>query len=430
MMHDDGRSAPPRDDEDPGYWRSFEHSANGSYSDGPDWHGPGRGSTDFDDGVIDMRSRFGQRGRYQREQHGPETGTNALQGEADFVFNPEVTAPVKGLFGLGDIVALYGASSAGKTFVTVDMSVAIARGVPRWAGKRVRRYPVLYLPLEGGRGFENRVIAARDRSGGTEGFFAVVSIGGNLLLNKEAGAASAAEIARLWREHVATLGLPSSGGVIVVDTLAMAMSPDDENSAQDIGALVYKLKAIAQATGCAVVLIHHNGKDASKGMRGSSAIRSNVDTAIELNVAGEIKIDKCREGASGHVLATYKLQQADIGTDEDGELVTSCTVNIDPPIEKTAIDAQQRADECVTAFLSMLAWHNARHINVAETGGQNYAPTVFADHVLNTAKYSKAELKSAMQRLQVSKRIERETTGKPYRQRRRLIIVQNSGSGS
>ena len=58
------------------------------------------------------------------------------------------------------------------------------------------------------------------------------------------------------------------GAVIVVDTLAQATVGMDENSGEDMTRAIAACKRIQEDEGL-VVLIHHTGKDTSRGMRGT-----------------------------------------------------------------------------------------------------------------------------------------------------------------
>ena len=61
--------------------------------------------------------------------------------------------------------------------------------------------------------------------------------------------------------------------MLVIDTLARAMAGSDENSASDVSLVVAKCEAITMAAGAAILLVHHSGKDTSKGARGSTALK-------------------------------------------------------------------------------------------------------------------------------------------------------------
>jgi hypothetical protein len=72
--------------------------------------------------------------------------------------------------------------------------------------------------------------------------------------------------------------------IVVVDTLATALPGADENSAQTGSLLSGNGPAgrIRDAFGAAVIFVAHSGKDASKGIRGSSAFAGNVDFVWEI----------------------------------------------------------------------------------------------------------------------------------------------------
>jgi hypothetical protein len=76
------------------------------------------------------------------------------------------------------------------------------------------------------------------------------------------------------------------------------------------------------------LMIHHSGKNASKGARGHSSLRGAVDT--EIAIEGQMgrrtaTVLKQRDLPSGQVFA-FELEQQMLGHDEDGDPVTSCIV--------------------------------------------------------------------------------------------------------
>jgi hypothetical protein len=73
--------------------------------------------------------------------------------------------------------------------------------------------------------------------------------------------------------------------------------------------------------------VHHAGKDASKGSRGWSGIKAAADAQIEVlrheDGQREIHLEKMKDGEDG-VRFGFKLETVEIGTDEDGDRITSC----------------------------------------------------------------------------------------------------------
>ena len=70
--------------------------------------------------------------------------------------------------------------------------------------------------------------------------------------------------------------------LIVVDTLARSFIGRDENSSIDMGIFINNIDILRQYYGCTVLVVHHSGKDSSRGMRGSSALRGAIDSEFEI----------------------------------------------------------------------------------------------------------------------------------------------------
>ena len=86
-----------------------------------------------------------------------------------------------------------------------------------------------------------------------------------------------------------------------------------------MGALIGACDAIRAELACTVILIHHAGKDTTKGARGHSSLRAAVDTEIE--VTGLVNprlatVRKQRDLPSGDVFA-FDLEVVDLGTDKE-----------------------------------------------------------------------------------------------------------------
>ena len=77
------------------------------------------------------------------------------------------------------------------------------------------------------------------------------------------------------------------------------------------------------------LIVHHTGKDRSKGARGHSSLRAALDTEIELKVDGLVRVasvTKQRDMESGKKVA-FTLEVVELGLDNDLEAVTSCVVS-------------------------------------------------------------------------------------------------------
>lgn len=250
----------------------------------------------------------------------------ALDGNADYV--------VKGVIDRGDIVALYGPSGVGKTFFALDLAHAIAT-CRAFCGRKVRRGCVLYVALEGQRGLRRRMRAYAQELGPAGGRLARLTVHASLD-KSEAGALGAKNVIQHAKKLEAISGEPVA--LIVIDTLARAMAGDDENTAADMAAFIQKrIGRIVHKTGAAVLIVHHPGKDQAKGMRGSGALFAACDAVIKITeVDGRVRnvsLEKCKDAESGP-LSTYRLKQIDLGTDDEGEAITSCVVEPIPAADR------------------------------------------------------------------------------------------------
>ena len=77
--------------------------------------------------------------------------------------------------------------------------------------------------------------------------------------------------------------------LLVIDTLSRAMAGGDENSSTDMAQFVANVDRIRDATKSHVLVIHHTGKDKTKGARGHSSLRAAADTELEVTPSRLLK---------------------------------------------------------------------------------------------------------------------------------------------
>lgn len=252
---------------------------------------------------------------------------------------PAVDAPylIKGVLDQGAMSVIYGPSNSGKTFFAMDLAYNVAIGAA-WRGRRVRQACVLYLAAEGGRGAANRIAALRETHGVCDVPFALKRAGLDLL-HEQADLQHMCDLAaEVMRRK------PGAPLLIVVDTLSRVMAGGDENSAADMTALIRNLDAIREATGAAVCVVHHTGKDTARGARGHSSLRAATDTEIEVaneNGARAAMVTKQRDHQGGETFA-FNLKAVPLGVDQDGDEVSSCVVEATDAEEYEATVKQKR----------------------------------------------------------------------------------------
>jgi hypothetical protein len=174
---------------------------------------------------------------------------------------------IKGLLPQYGLAVLYGPSGSGKSFLAMDLAGCLVTG-RKWFGLRVKQAPVVYVMLEGEGALRNRVEALQVAHGplSTSSFSAVIQPF-NLTQPQDVA-------------HLAAV-LPRNS-VVLIDTLNRAAPTVDENSSKDMGQIIQGAKDLQTAIGGLVVLVHHTGKDSTKGMRGHSSLHAALDAAIEV----------------------------------------------------------------------------------------------------------------------------------------------------
>ncbi len=238
-----------------------------------------------------------------------------LLTDADLAALPPMAWRIKGVLPADGLAAVFGASGSGKSFLVLDMLQSLAAGAD-WFGQRVKSCPVIYCALEGEGGIAGRVNAYRIRHGSTAASIRYLVQSFNLL--------DAGDVQDLARAIQAAGG----AGVAVLDTLNRAAPGADENDSRNMGEIIASAKKLQTLIGGLVLLVHHTGKDASKGLRGHSSLHAALDAAIEVRRDGDRRewlVAKSKDGEDGTAYL-FKLDVVELGTDEDGEAVTSCTV--------------------------------------------------------------------------------------------------------
>jgi hypothetical protein len=237
---------------------------------------------------------------------------------------------VKGMLQRRSYASIYGAPGEGKTFIALDLAYHVAAG-REWHGHKVHAGPTLYLAYEGTGGFVKRARAVCQHYGEANVPLYIASASFNL--RELPGRAALGEM-------IATL--PAKPVLVVVDTFARALTGGDENSAQDVGAFNAAVAALIESTGACVLIVHHSGKDKSKGARGSSALLAALDTEIEIG-EGVIAARKQRDVEVRQPIG-FKLTPIVVGIDTDGEELSSCVVVAEAidPMPKSRITGNAR----------------------------------------------------------------------------------------
>ena len=220
---------------------------------------------------------------------------------------------VKGIFPVCGIGAIYGPSGSGKSFLAFDMCCAIAEGKD-WFGNKTKQTPVTYLMLEGTHGIKLRWKAWElEHNRQIPNCFRVC-----LDPFQIADPSNVNDICSVL----------ANGSCVVIDTLNQAASGLDENSSSDMSKILQGAKIISDKIKGLVILIHHTGKDTSKGLRGHSSLGAAIDGSIEVKRSSNErtwKSGKVKDGPDDHGYI-FGLKSHVLGQDADGANITSCCI--------------------------------------------------------------------------------------------------------
>lgn len=253
--------------------------------------------------------------RLAQQNESPEPRFRVLTAD-ELAALPPVRWRVRGVLPNEGIAAIYGPAGSGKTFLTLDLLGAVADG-REWFGLRVEPCSVTYVALEGEAGIAQRVQAYRTRYGQAPAGMRFVTQ--PLALLEPADVAELAE---------AILEAGGDGGIVAIDTLNRAAPGADENDSRDMGRIIEGAKLLQAALGGLVLLVHHTGKDAARGLRGHSSLLAALDAVIEVSRDGERRewrIAKSKDAADDEA-HPFRLEVVELGTDADGEPITSCVI--------------------------------------------------------------------------------------------------------
>lgn len=217
--------------------------------------------------------------------------------------------------GLG---VLYGAPGSGKTFLALDIAVAVARGAT-WFGKPTTCGAVVYVAAEGRLDLRlGAWLAAHLASPNELENFFVVYAAPDLL--NEGDLTAMKNALRTVTESYGPIRL------VVIDTLARCIPGADENSMDAMSGAVRACQEIERLIDGLVMLVHHSGKVLDRGPRGHSSLLGAADFVAAVEIKGKcrtVTITKQRDGEIGDRLE-FVLRSVDL---RDGR--HSCVV--EPP---------------------------------------------------------------------------------------------------
>jgi hypothetical protein len=238
------------------------------------------------------------------------------------------------------LCVIYGAPNSGKSLAVLDMLYHVATGKP-WRGRDVKRGSVLYISVEGPNGTARRAKAWREHYGVADGErlpLAFIRVDVDLFNDKKSAQAIVDAVALL--ESVT--GLPCRA--VAIDTVNAVTPGMDENSTADMGIFLRNLRTILAETSAAVLPVHHTGKDATRGLRGSNTLLAKAETTLLVS-DGVLSTVKMRDGRRGQE-SPFAIKILNLWTDDKGRPVGAPVV-IEPEIGTSLRATTDDDDESV-----------------------------------------------------------------------------------
>lgn len=220
------------------------------------------------------------------------------------------------------LAVLFGESGSGKSFLALDIGIAVACGRD-WRGLQVNQSSVAYIVAEGIGGFSKRLSAYAQQHAVDLADVPLHILGDTPNFMKGDDMSAVIEGVK---------AIPTTPGLIIVDTWAQVTPGANENAGEDMGKALAQCKRLHAATGALVLLVHHSGKDASKGARGWSGLNAASDCTIEVLRSDNDRvatITKMKDGEDG---AEFGFKLLTVQLSED---VSSCVIEHTVAVEKS-----------------------------------------------------------------------------------------------
>lgn len=222
-----------------------------------------------------------------------DDGMDAV-GDAEFLF--DTVLPRRGT------VLVYGPSQQYKSFLMLDLALAIATGLDGWGLKPSRTGPVVYSALEGREGIMRDRRPAWRLARGVTGKTKFYVNRAPMLRMQDYEEYIGAIKERLGNEKPVA---------IFFETAAKMLAGLDPT--RDVPQLIVFCEQLADHFDCVVVMSHHSGHDADKGPKDSSTYGQGFDTVIQVSKVGhlvcEATIKKHKDAAEPDKPFTFQGQE-------------------------------------------------------------------------------------------------------------------------
>jgi hypothetical protein len=241
---------------------------------------------------------------------------------------------VQGVIPQRSFVALYAPPASFKSFIALDIAECIATGRAFLGNQITKQGAVLYIAGEGHGGIGSRIKALKTHHNtpvGAPVYFLRRQV--NLRSSKTDLQDLVNAIDDLKAIHEINFEL------IIIDTLARSFGGGNENASEDMGSWITAAGAIQQRYTCGLLVVHHAGKDATKGLRGHSSLLGAVDTELEIiriegaqPPKGILHISKQKDGEDGQRIG-FKMVEVTTGSSGIVDFEGASSLAVEPDEE-------------------------------------------------------------------------------------------------
>jgi hypothetical protein len=225
---------------------------------------------------------------------------------------------VKNMVPREGLIVAWGPPKCGKSFWAFDVAMHVALGRD-YRGQRVQQGPVVYIAAEGASGQGARVAAWRAKNLAEDH----EPIPFMLLPDRLDLVADADQLIADIREQTPE-GQPV---LLVIDTLNRTIA-GSESLDEDMTRYIEAADKVKAAFACAVMVIHHCGVEGTRP-RGHTSLTGAADAQISVkrDAVGKIVtvVEWAKDFAEGAETVST-LEVVEVGTDEDGDPISSCVV--------------------------------------------------------------------------------------------------------
>ncbi|KAB0269006.1 AAA family ATPase [Microvirga brassicacearum] len=232
---------------------------------------------------------------------------------------------------------VYGPPGCGKSFLLSDLCLTMAAGKalnrdrPEWFGYKGRVFGVVYVVAEGSDDFEIRLHAWRENNNVPPDAvipFVFLPTTVDMRSSDADTQKLASDVKAISASMLALCGVPTE--LVVLDTVARSLAGGNENDSAVMSTFVKNCGLLQESLKVAVIGVHHGGKEGGRGPRGHESLHGAADLEIEVASATEdtpnaFVIRKMKAGPGGKT-EKFRLKQVTVGSDGDGDPVTSCVV--------------------------------------------------------------------------------------------------------